>query len=88
MTGLGSISRTTNVQTAVDTVLQTLLDSDLHIAMDEVDLIPENIQVQVLTANLENFILNHVKIIRYYSGTAFGAAVCPSAKSFAGLWIF
>ena len=46
LASLGSISRATKPQTVVDTVLQILLDSDLHIAMDEVDLIPENIQVQ------------------------------------------
>uniref|UniRef100_A0A7S3MBZ3 RecQ-mediated genome instability protein 1 n=1 Tax=Spumella elongata TaxID=89044 RepID=A0A7S3MBZ3_9STRA len=44
LTSLGSISPATKPQTVVDTVLQILLDSDLHITMDEVDLIPENIQ--------------------------------------------
>lgn len=45
LTTASAITRATKFQGVVDAVLAIILDTDLHVAMDEVDLIPENIQV-------------------------------------------
>jgi len=45
LSGCSVITRTTNLQTVVDAVFRVFLESDLYTAMDEVDLIPDDVKV-------------------------------------------
>ena len=66
LTSACTITRTTKREVVVDAVFKTLMDSDLHIALDEVDLIPENIQVRATyytTILFVSFLPLHLKFL-------------------------